>query len=189
MTNVVFARTDGKVGELSLRPVDPAADAVLLHSWLTDRKSVFWLMQDLDVAGVEREFCAVADSPHHDAFVGLHDGSPAFVVERYDPGHVEVVGMYPHRDGDVGMHFLCAPTDTPVHGFTLAVITTAMELCFADPTVHRVVVDPDVRNTAVHVLNETVGFEVLGTVAKPEKVALLSICTRDRFRTARGGNA
>ncbi|MQA79227.1 MAG: GNAT family N-acetyltransferase [Streptosporangiales bacterium] len=189
MTNVVFSHADEKLGELSVRPVDPAGDAELLHRWLTHPKSAFWLMQHHDLAGVEREFGAIADSPHHDAFVGLHDGAPTFVIERYDPAHVELVGMYPHRDGDVGMHFLCAPTDSPVHGFTLAVITTAMELCFADPTVHRVVVDPDVRNTAVHVLNEAVGFEVVGTVAKPEKDALLSTCTRDRFLAARGGSA
>jgi hypothetical protein len=47
-----------------------------------------------------------------------------------------------------------------------------------------VVVEPDVRNTAVHALNAAVGFEVVGTVAKPEKDALLSVCTRERFLTA-----
>ena len=31
---------------------------------------------------------------------------------------------YDPQPGDVGMHFLVAPTDTPVHGFTRAVITT-----------------------------------------------------------------
>lgn len=184
MTDAVFTHVDERLGELSVRPVDAAADAELLHRWLTHPKSVFWLMQHYDLADVEREFGAIANSPHHEAFLGLHDGSPAFVVERYDPAHVELAGMYAHRDGDIGMHFLCAPTDTPVHGFTLAVITTAMELCFADQVVDRVVVDPDVRNTAVHVLNEAVGFEVVGTLAKPEKEALLSTCTRAQFQAA-----
>ena len=82
------------------------------------------------------------------------------------------------------MHFLCAPTDTPVHGFTLGVITTVMAWLFSDPDVRRVVVEPDVRNTAVHALNEAVGFTVIGPVAKPEKEALLSICTRASFEAA-----
>ena len=62
------------------------------------------------------------------------------------------------------MHFLCAPTDAPVHGFTRAVITTVMALA-ASPTrpTRRVVVEPDVRNTAVHALNAAVGFGVVGT--------------------------
>ena len=42
------------------------------------------------------------------------------------------------------------------------------------------------RNTAVHALNAAVGFDVVGPIAKPEKEALLSVCTRERFLTATG---
>ena len=89
----------------------------------------------------------------------------------------------------MGMHFLCAPADTPVHGFTRAVITTVMAWLFADPATRRVVVEPDVRNTAVHALNAAVGFTVVGPIRKPEKEALLSVCTRDQFRAATGAPA
>jgi hypothetical protein len=44
-----------------------------------------------------------------------------------------------------------------------------------------------VANTSVHALNAAVGFEVAGTVAKPEKNALLSLCTREQFLTATKG--
>lgn len=182
----VFTRRDPRLGEFALRPVDPDADARLLHRWVTHPKAVFWLMQDADVAQVAREYRRIADHPHHDAYLGHWRGEPAFLAERYDPAHVELVGLYEARPGDVGMHFLCAPTDAPVHGFTRAVITTVVAWLFADPATRRVVVEPDVRNTAVHALNAAVGFEVVGTVAKPEKDALLSICTRDRFHAATG---
>ncbi|CAM3245697.1 GNAT family N-acetyltransferase [Streptomyces albus] len=182
----VFTRTDEKLGTFSLRPVDPAADAPLLHTWVTHPKSVFYLLQDATLADVEREFATIAASPHHDAYLGHHNGEPAFLTERYDPRHVELAGLYPHRPGDVGMHFLCAPTDTPVHGFTRAVITTVMAMLFADPATRRVVVEPDVRNTAVHALNEAVGFRVEQTLTKPEKEALLSFCTREQFEAATG---
>ena len=109
-----------------------------------------------------------------------------FLAERYDPAHVELAGLYDPEPGDVGMHFLCAPADTPVHGFTRAVITTVMAWLFADPATRRVVVEPDVRNTAVHALNAAVGFTVVGPIRKPEKEALLSVCTRDQFRAATG---
>ncbi|CAM5499116.1 hypothetical protein SBADM41S_01433 [Streptomyces badius] len=39
---------------------------------------------------------------------------------------------------------------------------------FADPSVRRVVVEPDVTNSAVQALNKAVGFEVLREIAKPE---------------------
>lgn len=187
MSGVVHTRTDPGLGEFALRTLDPEADAALLHGWVTHPRAAFWLMQDADVAAVAAEYRRIAAHPHHDAFVGLHGGQPAFLAERYDPAHVELPGLYDWRPGDVGMHFLCAPTDTPVHGFTLAVITTVMSWLFADPANDRVVVEPDVRNTAVHALNAAVGFEVVGAIAKPEKDALLSVCTRERFSAVTAG--
>jgi RimJ/RimL family protein N-acetyltransferase len=168
----------------SVRPVEPAADATLLHGWVTHPKAAFWQMQDADVARVEREYRAIADSPTHDAYLGLHEGRPAFLMERYDPAHDPVGEAYDVQDGDVGMHFLVAPTDRPIHGFTRAVIGAVMELLFADPATRRVVVEPDVRNRAVHALNAAVGFREVGEVALPAKRALLSICTREQFEAA-----
>lgn len=56
-----------------------------------------------------------------------------------------------------------------------------MESLFADPRTRRVVVEPDVSNTAVHALNEAVGFVPVREIQKPEKRALLSFCTRAHF--------
>lgn len=36
--------TTTPVGALTLRPVDPLTDAVLLHGWLTHPKSAFWMI-------------------------------------------------------------------------------------------------------------------------------------------------
>lgn len=182
----LFTRTDEALGEFSLRPVDPASDAGLLHGWVTDPKAVFWLMQDCDLAAVEQEFTRIAADPFHDAFLGLHNGTPAFLMERYDPAHRELVGVHTAEPGDVGMHFLTAPAAAPLHGFTRAVLTTVMEMLFDDPGTRRVVVEPDTRNTAVQALNKAVGFEVLRTVSLPGKDACLSTCTRDQFLATRG---
>ncbi|MFD3474091.1 GNAT family N-acetyltransferase [Streptomyces sp. NPDC058695] len=178
--------TGSPTGTFSVRPLDPVADAELLHRWVTDPKAAFWLMQDAKLQDVEREYMAIAAAEHHDAFIGLHDGEPAFLMERYDPAHVELVGLYEPEPGDVGMHFLTAPSDVRIPGFTRAVITTVMEFLFADPAARRVVVEPDVRNKAVHALNEAVGFVPDRVVQKPEKQALLSSCTREQFLAATG---
>ncbi|MFV2100916.1 GNAT family N-acetyltransferase [Micromonospora sp. LOL_024] len=187
MSPPVYTRHDRRLGEFALRTLQVDADAALLHRWVTHPAAAFWLMQDADVAAVAAEYRRIAAHPHHEAFLGLWRGEPAFLAERYDPAQVELAGLYDAQPGDVGMHFLCAPAETPVHGFTRAVITTVMAWIFADPATGRVVVEPDVRNTAVHVLNAAVGFEVVGPIAKPEKTALLSICTRARFRAAVSG--
>ncbi|MFR9676976.1 GNAT family N-acetyltransferase [Streptomyces sp. TR06-5] len=185
MSDLLWTRTDRELGTFAVRRVDPTGDAPLLHRWLTHPKSAFWMMQDAERADVEREFREIAARPGHDAYLGLHEGTPSFLVERYDPAD-ELGDVHETLPGDVGMHFLCAPTDTPLHGFSLAVITTVMDLLFSDPDVRRVVVEPDIRNTAVHALNEAVGFRVLGTVSLPEKDAYLSTCTRDDYLAARG---
>ncbi|MGW2344013.1 GNAT family N-acetyltransferase [Streptomyces sp. NPDC001661] len=178
--------TQSTVGKLTLRPVDAQADAELLHRWVTDPKAAFWLMQDAKLQDVEREYMSIAAHEHHDAFLGLHDGEPAFLMERYDPRYVELVGLYEPEPGDIGMHFLTAPSDVRIPGFTRAVITTVMEHLFADPSVNRVVVEPDVGNKAVHALNEAVGFVPEREIDKPEKKALLSFCTRAQFEAATG---
>ncbi|GAA1896047.1 GNAT family N-acetyltransferase [Streptomyces sodiiphilus] len=185
MSDILFTRTDERLGEFAVRPVRPAEDTALLHGWLTHPKSAFWLMQEATPEQVEREFREIAAAPSRAAFIGLHRGRPAFLVERYDPAE-DLAQVHRSEPGDVGMHFLVAPTDTPLHGFTRAVIGTVMELLFADPWVRRVVVEPDVRNRAVHVLNEAVGFRALRTVSLPGKDALLSTCTRAQFAAAAG---
>ncbi|MFL4904299.1 GNAT family N-acetyltransferase [Streptomyces sp. MMS24-I2-30] len=168
----------------TFRPLDPLTDAELLHSWVTHPKAAFWMMQDARLEDVERAYMEIAADEHHHALLGLLDGEPAFLMERYDPAHRELVGLYEPEAGDVGMHFLVPATDTPVHGFTRAVITAVLAHLFADPTTHRIVVEPDLRNTAVHALNEAVGFRPEREIRKPEKAALLSFCTRARFERA-----
>ncbi|MFF4348765.1 GNAT family N-acetyltransferase [Streptomyces sp. NPDC001530] len=179
--------TTPDIGTFTIRPLDPTQDAELLHGWVTHPKAAFWMMQEAKLPDVEREYMAIAASEYHDAFLGLLDGEPVFLMERYDPAHVELVGLYEPEPGDVGMHFLVAPSDTPVHGFTRAVITAVMEHLLADPATARVVVEPDVRNKAVHALNEAVGFVPEREIQKPEKKALLSFCTRERFEKAVAG--
>ena len=176
--------------ELTLRPVDPVADAPLLHRWVTDPKAVFWMMQEADVSEVTHAYAAIDEDPHHDAFLGLADGEPAFLVERYAPACSELAEHGDWTDGDVGMHVLVAPTATPVRGFTAAVMRATMRFCFADPGVDRVVVEPDVRNERIAVLNAAAGFVVDRLVELAGKTAALSTCTRSQFAASPlGGTA
>ncbi|MFI9819225.1 GNAT family N-acetyltransferase [Streptomyces sp. NPDC052013] len=171
----------------TFRPLDPLKDAELLHSWVTHPKAAFWMMQDAKLEDVEREYMKIAADEHHHAYLGLDESArPVFLMEKYDPAHRELVGLYEPRPGDVGMHFLTPPTDRPVHGFTRSVITAVMAYLFEDPATQRVVVEPDVDNKAVHALNEAVGFVPEREIQKPEKRALLSFCTRDQFLAATG---
>ena len=133
------------------------------------------------LADVAHEYAAIAENPHHDAYLGLVDSEPQFLVECYDPLHSPLAGLEEITEGDVGMHVLVAPTDQPQHGFTRTVMRSVMRFCFADHGVRRVVVEPDVRNAAIAVLNAAAGFVVLRHVELPTKTAALSVATRASF--------
>ena len=174
---------------LTVEPLDPTRDLALLHAWVTHPRSVFWGMQDATPERVHDEYARIADDPRHHAMLGRADGEPAFLMERYDPSHSPLAGLPELRSGDVGMHVLVAPTDRPVHGFTAAVLRRVMEECFADPSVRRVVVEPDVRNDRIAALNAAAGFVVARVVDLPDKTAALSFCSRAGFSSSALGGA
>lgn len=166
---------------ITIEPLDLDRDLTLLHRWVTHPRSVYWQMQDASVADVEREYRLIEESPHHHAWLGRADGVPAFLAETYDPAHSELAGLPELRDGDLGMHVLVAPTDTPVHGFTRAVFRAVLDHCFADTAVRRVVVEPDARNERIRTLNRAFGFRELRSITLPTKEATLSVLDRDHL--------
>ena len=166
---------------LEIVPLDLERDLALLHRWVTHPRSVYWEMQDATVADVEQEYAAIVANPHHHALLGLADGEPQFLVERYDPRQGELAEVSELAAGDLGMHVLVAPTDDPRPGFTRAVMRAVMRSCFADPAVRRVVVEPDVRNDRIARLNAAAGFVVLRRLELSTKTAALSVATRKAF--------
>ena len=176
-----FSRPHPGLGEFVVRPLDVDGDLALLHGWVTAPRARFWLMQGMSAAEVAAAYREIEASAHHDAFLGLVDGVPQFLTERYAPAHDPVGRAYEVRSGDVGMHLLVGPADRPRAGFTTAVMRTVMAFLFADPAVARVVVEPDADNTAIHRLNERVGFVPGYVVDVGTKKALLSFSTRESF--------
>ncbi|MHC6218894.1 GNAT family N-acetyltransferase [Arthrobacter sp. MMS24-S77] len=173
----------------TFRLVDPAADALVLHSWVSLEYARFWGMLSATVQDVVEEYSRIAASGHHQAFLGLDDGVPAFLMERYRPAESPLADVYNVLPGDTGMHLLVAPpSEAPTPGYTTAVMQAVMAYLFEDPETERIVVEPDVRNHKIHVLNQRVGFRPSGVVTLPavepseeRKQALLSLCTRADF--------
>ena len=172
---------------LTIEPLDIERDLPLLHAWVTHPRSVYWMMQDASPADVREEYGGILADPHHDAFLGRADGDPAFLVETYDPAFSPLAGLPELEPGDLGMHVLVAPPDgDPLPGFTTQVFAAVLEHCFADPSVRRVVVEPDARNAAIRRKNVDFGFVELREVPLPGKTAMLSVCTREAYEAAIG---
>lgn len=165
----------------TLEPLDLDRDLGLLHAWVTHPRSVYWEMQDASLDDVATEYGRIVADPHHHAWLGRVDGEPAFLAETYDPAYSPLRDLPEIAPGDLGMHVLVAPTDSPVPGFTRVVFRSVLEHCFADPVVRRVVVEPDVRNERIAAMNAAFGFEVVRPVVLGTKTAALSFCTRVAF--------
>jgi len=178
------------LGPVRLERVVPERDAVLLHAWLTHPASHFWGMGHLTPAEVLAYEQRIERSPHEHAWLGLVDGAATFLVETYDPAHVLLGDVHDAQPGDVGMHLLVAPpARTRVSGLTDAVMAATLRFCFETVRAERVVVEPDVRNTAIAAKNAAAGFRVLREVELPGKRAALSVCSRSDFAASRLGAA
>ncbi|MFG1628365.1 GNAT family N-acetyltransferase [Kribbella sp. NPDC049227] len=179
-----YRRFAAGIGTLSLRPFDLTEDITTLHGWVTQPYARYWGLLTASRADVHAEYLRIEQSGHHRAFLGEHDGRPAFLMERYEPSYDAVGGMYDVAPGDIGMHVLVAPPVARIPGFTGAVFETILDSLFSDPLVDRIVVEPDVRNTKIQALNERMGFRKHSIVDLPDKQAWLSFCTRDQYAEA-----
>jgi len=177
------------LGKFSLESLDPERDAESMHAWVTHPQAAFWGMQSATIAEVRDGYERVEADPHHDAFLGRVDDEPSFLFERYDPAHSELSAHYEVEPGDVGMHVLVAPTDSPQHGFTAEVMRTVMEFLFDDPRCDRVVVEPDIGNEKIAALNAAAGFVIEKKVQLKDKTAALSFSTREQFASSRLGGS
>jgi siderophore synthetase component/RimJ/RimL family protein N-acetyltransferase len=179
----VAVLADATTGLPSVHTVDPDRDAALVQRWLGHPASSWWAMTDHDVDAVRRYLRSVQDDPAQAGWLLRWGGEPIAYAETYDPRSVLLTDVWDAEPGDVGMHLLVAPppADGRVHGLTSAVVRAVVEHCRDALGARRVVVEPDVRNTAVQRKNAEVGFRALREVDVDGKRALLSVLDTERI--------
>ncbi|MEU4919946.1 GNAT family N-acetyltransferase [Streptomyces parvus] len=167
-------------GTVRLVPVDPAADAELLHGWVTQERARSWGMADHTREQVREIYEFVDSLPTHHAYLALRDGVPAALFQTYEPDADPVGECYDVQPGDFGVHLLIAPAEGEgtVKGYTDALLTAFIAHVFSDPAHVRVVVEPDVRNEKAIARMVRIGFELGPEIRKPEKTARLAFLTR-----------
>lgn len=143
---------------VTVRPVDPAADAPLLHAWVTEPRAAFWGMGDLTEEEVRAIYTYIQEQEHLAAYVLDLDGHPVGLFQTYDPAIDEIGEWYDRRPGDVGVHLLLA-ADPARAGHTHEVIASGMDFVAHLPGCQRLVLEPDARNTASIALMERLGAE------------------------------
>jgi RimJ/RimL family protein N-acetyltransferase len=132
---------------ITVRPVDPTADAGLLHAWVTQPRAEFWGMADHSVEDVALVYAYVQDQAHLAAYLLVVDDHPLGLLQTYDPAVDEIGEWYDRAPGDVGVHLLLAD-DVRRAGRTPGVIAAGLDFVAHLPGCRRIVFEPDVRNAA-----------------------------------------
>ncbi|CAL9482225.1 GNAT family N-acetyltransferase [Streptomyces werraensis] len=183
-------RVDG-FGTVRVLPLDPAADAPLLHRWVSEERAVFWGMNGFTEQQVSETYAHMGTLGTHHAYLLVKDGAPAGLLQTYEPEADRVGECYPVEPGDIGMHLLIAPPEPGEKrsGWTagLAAAVSTYVLLVLDR--RRVVVDPDVANEKAIARFTRQGFVAgprvvlpeidLPDVYLPEKRAQLAFLTRE----------
>jgi siderophore synthetase component len=180
-----FERFDAVLGVVRVRPLRFEEDLPVVHSWVSREYARYWGMSGFSLAQVTEGYREIAKTAQ--VWLGWAGESPAFLVETYAPEEHEVGKHYAAQEGDRGMHVLVAPPAAPgsgIPGFTWAVFRSVIEMLFAQPEVHRVVVEPDIRNQRIHALNRKAGFRYQKAIALSTKTGHLAFCTRAQFAEA-----
>lgn len=166
----------------TLRPLDPDGDLDVVHAWVTQERAVFWGMTDHTREQV-REVYAFLDSleTHHAYLVESGTARPVALLQTYEPEHDPLGEVYDVQPGDRGVHLLVGPGER-VPGFTGSLVQHLLGHVFSDPSVRRVVVEPDVRNerSVARFLRE--GFEPGPVVDLGHKTAQLAFLVRGQAR-------
>ncbi|MEV5548002.1 GNAT family N-acetyltransferase [Streptomyces sp. NPDC052309] len=178
-------------GTVRVLPLDAAADAGVIHRWVSEERASFWGMNGLTRDQVAGIYAHMDTLDTHHAFLMVKDGEPVALLQTYDPEADRVSECYDAEPGDIGVHLLLAPAgaDGARPGWTagLAAVVTTYVLLVLDRK--RIVVDPDVRNDKAIARFLKQGFTAgpavvlpevdLPDVYLPEKKAQLAFLTRE----------
>ncbi|WP_328620237.1 GNAT family N-acetyltransferase [Streptomyces sp. NBC_00354] len=156
-------------GTVTITPVDPAGDAALIHSWVTQERAAFWGMREAGRELVQEIYEDVDRRTTHHAFIVSRDGEPVGLFQTYDCAEDRVGECYEVQPGDTGVHLLISPAHgSPQHGFSAALMSAFMGFVWSDGRTRRVVAEPDARNEKAIARLERTGFVLGPEIELPE---------------------
>ncbi|NJP27594.1 acetyltransferase [Microbispora hainanensis] len=179
----VWEQTVEGFGTFRIVPVDPPADADLIHSWVTEERARFWGMLDASRERVLEIYDYLDGLATHHAYLVCRDDRPVALFQTYEPEADPVGECYDVQPGDFGVHLLVGPaTGKGERGFTPALLSVLLAYVFADPRHTRIVAEPDTRNDKVIDRMLRTGFTLGPEIDLPDKRARLLFLARDHHR-------
>ncbi|GLF96945.1 GNAT family N-acetyltransferase [Streptomyces yaizuensis] len=181
----VHEQTVDGFGTVRLVPLDPGADAALVHGWVSEERARYWGMVGHTEEQVREIYAYVDSLTTHHAFLALRDGEPVALFQTYEPTADPVAECYEVQPGDFGVHLLIGSAGgTQESGFTGKLLQALVGFALADPATRRIVAEPDIRNEKAVARLVRAGFELGPEIEKPEKRARLAFLRRETVERA-----
>ncbi|MFE0732196.1 GNAT family N-acetyltransferase [Streptomyces antibioticus] len=157
-------------GTVRIRPLDAEGDADVVHGWVREERAAFWGMNGLTRDQVAEIYAHMAGLDTHHAYLAELDGTPAALLQTYEPTEDRVGETYEVEPGDIGIHLLLAPADAEGGrpGWSSALMGALAVFVLLGLDRPRVVVDPDIRNEKALARFVRQGFEPGPLVTLPE---------------------
>ncbi|MFD7628921.1 GNAT family N-acetyltransferase [Streptomyces sp. NPDC059851] len=165
----VYSRAVEGFGTVTFTPVDPAADAALIHGWVSQERARFWGMTGASPDLVREIYEDVDRRTTHHAFIARRDGAPVALFQSYDCAADRVSECYEVQPGDTGVHLLLAPAGAATErGFSARLIGAFLTFLRSDGTTRRIVAEPDAHNAKAIARLQRSGFALGPEVELPE---------------------
>ncbi|MEJ1200836.1 MULTISPECIES: GNAT family N-acetyltransferase [unclassified Streptomyces] len=157
-------------GAVRVLPLDAAADAGVIHRWVSEERAAFWGMNGLTRDQVADVYAHMDTLDTHHAFLVVKDGEPVALLQTYDPEADRVSECYDVEPGDIGVHLLLAPagSEGARSGWTAELAGSLMAYVLLGLDRKRIVVDPDVGNEKAIARFLKQGFTAGPAVVLPE---------------------
>lgn len=180
--NIVYSRFFPKSNyTLDMRPFDIKQDLDVIHDWVNrDYAKKFWQM-DGPIQTLEAFYIKNCCCDYSSSFIGLINSEHAFLIEPYWPMREPVGKYYDARPDDYGFHIMVKPPTAATTSLLINTFRTALEYLFTLPKVGRVIGEADEKNSKLDALTRLVGYKLQEVIAMPDKMANLTICTRESY--------
>lgn len=177
----------GPSGTVLLRKMVLDEDAPLLHDWFSRDYARFWGLQGKTVEEIREKFAGIEASGTCDVIFGIlvSTGERLFMFQSYDVHVDELSRHYPVQAGDRGFHLMLGPVEKPLPAAAYHTFRAIATWIFRDPSVQRLVGEPDIRNRKVLLRLVQSGFEFGRVIHLRYKTAVMIYMTRAAFERTR----
>ncbi|MFV1364155.1 GNAT family N-acetyltransferase [Mycolicibacterium elephantis] len=152
------------------RLVDPDTDAEMISEWMNRPHLVETWEYDWPPARWHRYLTAQLEGQYSRPLLGYFRGKPFGYIELYRAAKDSIATRYAADPHDIGLHAAIADLRFVNRGIAPIVLPRIVAGIFEmEPQCHRIMFDPDHRNTGARRLCEYAGCEFLGEHDMPNR--------------------